>query len=109
MAVLDEAARPAYQAELARCADGLEAIRAAHGNNSLPLLRLPAATGDLAALTPHVARFRSRFDDVVVLGTGGSNLGGKTLCALADRGFGPGAPSAPEFSRVFGFRKLQNP
>ncbi len=95
--LVDEAARPAYQAELARCADGLEAIRAAHGNNSLPLLRLPAATGDLAALTPHVARFRSRFDDVVVLGTGGSNLGGKTLCALADRGFGPGpgAPSAP--------------
>ncbi len=95
--LVDAPARAAYEAELGACAAGLEAVRAAHADGSLPLLRLPAASDDLAALAPHVARFRGDFDHVVVLGTGGSSLGGQTLCALADRGFGPvpGAPGAP--------------
>ena len=50
---------------------------------SLPLLAVPSARGDLSALKDVAARFREGFDDVLVLGTGGSSLGGQTLCALA--------------------------
>ncbi len=50
---------------------------------SLPLLAVPSARADLAALKDVAARFREGFDDVLVLGTGGSSLGGQTLCALA--------------------------
>ena len=50
---------------------------------SLPLLAVPSARSDLAALKDVATRFRGTFDDVLVLGTGGSSLGGQTLCALA--------------------------
>ncbi len=72
----------------------LDAIRQAYNNNSLPMLRLPEASSDIEALGAIAGKFRREFDHVVVLGTGGSSLGGQTLCALADIGFGPreGAP-----------------
>jgi glucose-6-phosphate isomerase len=78
-----------YAALLAAAAGGLAQLRAWHGNGALPLLRLPAARADLKALRPIAARYRKSCDVVVVLGTGGSSLGGKTLCSLVDRGFGP--------------------
>ena len=87
-------ARDRFEAALAACGPALKSLRASHGDASLPLLRLPAASADLAALRPVADRFRADFDHVVVLGTGGSSLGGQTLSALADRGFGP-APGAP--------------
>jgi glucose-6-phosphate isomerase len=52
-------------------------------NGSLPLLNLPARHDDLARLKPLAAELR-RLKDVIVLGTGGSSLGGQTLVALAD-------------------------
>jgi len=72
----------------------LERIRAAHDGGLLPLLDLPQQREDLAEIKSVAERFRSSFDDVVVLGTGGSSLGGQTLCSLGDTGFGPrsGAP-----------------
>lgn len=84
----------AYDAMLARCGPSIEKLRARQKDNSLPLLRLPGRTDDLAPIREVAADFRKRFANVVVLGTGGSSLGGQTLCALADRGFGPqeGAP-----------------
>ncbi len=86
--------RAAYEAMLARCAPAIETLRKRQADNSLPLLRLPGRTDDLAQMNEVAADFRRRFANVVVLGTGGSSLGGQTLCALADRGFGPlqGAP-----------------
>ena len=86
--------RPAFAEALEKTGPALAAIRAAHEDGSLPLLRLPGTRGDLPALARTAGRYRARFDRVVVLGTGGSSLGGKTLCALADHGFGPrsGAP-----------------
>ena len=48
----------------------------------LPLLAVPGQSDDLVALEPIVRRFRDKFTDVVVLGTGGSSLGGQTLSAL---------------------------
>jgi glucose-6-phosphate isomerase len=63
-------------------APALGKLRQAHDNSSLPLLRLPAATADLDDLEDLAERMTESFDDVVVLGTGGSSLGGRTLCAL---------------------------
>lgn len=83
-----------YAETLAETAPALAELRAAHAEGRLALLRLPEARDDLAALDLVARRYRAAFAHVVVLGTGGSSLGGQALCALADRGFGPrrGAP-----------------
>ncbi len=86
--------RVAYAAVLARAAPALEQLRAWRQSDGLPLLSLPDARADLEALAPIAKRFRAQFDDVVVLGTGGSNLGGRSLYALADAGWGP-LPGTP--------------
>lgn len=83
--------RVRFDALLAEATDGLDWLRRAHDSGSLPLLRLPARTDDLAPLQAIATRFRRDYDTVVVLGTGGSSLGGKTLYSLVDRGFGPPA------------------
>lgn len=84
----------AYDAVLKDAPAALDWLRSAYEAGSLPLLRLPERKDDLDAIKPVVERLRRDFDHVLVLGTGGSSLGGKTLVALADRGFGPrkGAP-----------------
>ena len=63
-------------------APALGKLRQSHDNGTLPLLRLPAATADIEAMEGVAERMTESFDDVVVLGTGGSSLGGRTLCAL---------------------------
>jgi glucose-6-phosphate isomerase len=62
---------------------GLDSLRARRADASLPLLALPLRRDDLAALQPVIDRYRTNFTDVLVLGTGGSSLGGRALCALA--------------------------
>ena len=78
---------------LERTRPSLDRIRDEHAKKTEPLLAIPARRDDLEALAPLAREFR-RFEHVVVLGIGGSSLGGQTLCALADRGFGP-EPGAP--------------
>jgi glucose-6-phosphate isomerase len=78
-----------YAALVGAAAGGLAKLRDWHRDGTLPLLRLPAARADLKALRPIAQRYRKGCDAVVVLGTGGSSLGGKTLYSLVDRGFGP--------------------
>jgi glucose-6-phosphate isomerase len=78
-----------YESLLSETAMSLGTLRRRHDDGSLPLLRLPARRDDLAELRTIADEFRRRFDHVVVLGTGGSSLGGQTLGALADQGFGP--------------------
>lgn len=73
------------------CRRSLENLAAKQADGSLPLLRLPARRDDLEVLRPIAADLHARLDVVAVLGTGGSSLGGQTLCALADLGFGPRA------------------
>jgi glucose-6-phosphate isomerase len=84
----------AHAALLAKTAPALEKIREWRESGSLPLMTLPFRQDDFDDMTSVSARFRRDFDDVVILGTGGSSLGGKSLYALADSGFGPpaGAP-----------------
>lgn len=73
---------------MAELRPALDKIRHWHASDELPLLKLPARRDDLAALKPHAERF-ARFEHVVVTGSGGSSLSGKTLVALRDQGFGP--------------------
>jgi glucose-6-phosphate isomerase len=82
------------EAALGRTRPVLKRLKERHAGRSVALLQLPARRDDLSALDALADEFRQRFDHVVVLGIGGSSLGGQTLCALADQGFGarPGAP-----------------
>jgi len=58
-------------------------------SGELPFLGIAAGIDDLAPLRPLVDDWGGRLREVLVLGTGGSSLGGQTLYALRDRGFGP--------------------
>jgi len=74
--------------ELERARPALDKIRNWRSDGTLPLLKLPARRDDLEMLKPLAERF-ARFEHVVVMGSGGSSLSGKTLVALKDQGFGP--------------------
>jgi glucose-6-phosphate isomerase len=52
----------------------------------LPILELAKSQVDIEALAPFVDHFQNAFDDVIILGTGGSSLGGQTFAAL--KGYG---------------------
>jgi glucose-6-phosphate isomerase len=52
----------------------------------LPILDLVKSQTDLKILTPYVNHYQNAFDDVIILGTGGSSLGGQTFAAL--KGYG---------------------
>ena len=86
--------RAAFEKTLGQTAAVLASLKKMHDDGRLPLLQLPAARDDLDLLRPVADRFRDAFDDIVILGTGGSSLGGQTLYALVDRGFGP-PPGVP--------------
>ena len=94
--------RSCYEQILAKTEDALTGLRTRHKDGSLPLLRLPEARDDLAMLKPVADAYRTQFDNVVLLGTGGSSLGGQTICRLADCGFGPreGTPKIHFFDNV---------
>ena len=73
----------ALSAALARAEPALETLRARHADGSLPLLRLPEQTNDIAGIRDAAAKLSSGASDIVILGTGGSSLGGQTLAQLA--------------------------
>ena len=77
-------AKAALEDALKRCEKALIWLRKQHADASLPLLLLPAKTDDLDDIATAAARLRPGATDVVVLGTGGSSLGGQTLAQLAD-------------------------
>jgi glucose-6-phosphate isomerase len=73
----------AFNAALHLAEAALETLRARHADGGLPLLRLPAQTNDLASIREAGGRLCAGATDVVILGTGGSSLGGQTLAQLA--------------------------
>ena len=79
-------AADALDAALRASEAALAGLRAAHADGTLPLLRLPERTDDLDAIMRTAARLRAGASDVVILGTGGSSLGGQALAQLADVG-----------------------
>jgi glucose-6-phosphate isomerase len=80
------ASQSALDDMLRRSEAALSWIRGAHKDNTLPLLRYPARTDDLAGITAAAERLRAGATDIVFLGTGGSSLGAQTLAQLADIG-----------------------
>jgi glucose-6-phosphate isomerase len=68
---------------LNRSEAALDWLRARHADGGLPLLRLPAQRDDLTGITQAARRLVAGASDVVLLGTGGSSLGGQTLAQLA--------------------------
>jgi glucose-6-phosphate isomerase len=78
---------------IARAKPGVERIRSAHRDGSLPVLQLAERRHDIRMIEDRAAYHRERCDTVVVMGTGGSSLGGQALYALADAGFGPSGDS----------------
>ena len=78
---------PDYQRVLGESEASLDVLREAQKSEKLPLLNLPKSCSDFAEFAPEADRLRNQFDDVVILGTGGSSLGGQALIALADWGF----------------------
>ncbi len=90
------ASAASLNAALARAEEALNWLRARHADRSLPLLRLPEARTDLEAIRVTARRLADGATDIVILGTGGSSLGGQTLAQLAGHGVpGVGALRAP--------------
>jgi glucose-6-phosphate isomerase len=62
---------------------GLAQLRVWRDSDFLPLLALPGRRDDLEALRTVIADYQEHCTDILMLGTGGSSLGGRALCALA--------------------------
>jgi glucose-6-phosphate isomerase len=73
----------AFGSTLKRTEAALDWLRARHADGSLPLLRLPAQRDDLEEIKQTARKFAAGASDIVLLGTGGSSLGGQTLAQLA--------------------------
>ncbi|MDB5511233.1 MAG: glucose-6-phosphate isomerase [Enterovirga sp.] len=75
--------RTALEAGIASVGTALGRLREDRESGRLPLLALPDETGDLAPIEEAAARLKDGATDIVLLGTGGSSLGGQTLAQLA--------------------------
>ncbi len=85
------AAPAALAGALERTGAALDWLRARHADGGLPLLRLPAKHDDYVSIKDAARRLTATgASDIVILGTGGSSLGGQTLAQLADHAV-PGA------------------
>jgi glucose-6-phosphate isomerase len=82
----DGVAAADFDDALARAAEAISWLRARHADGGLPLLRLPARCDDLAGIRAAADRLAAGASDIVILGTGGSSLGGQTLAQLAGHG-----------------------
>ena len=86
----------ALKSVLARAESALDWLRARHADGRLPLLRLPETHSDLETIRDTARQLADRATDIVILGTGGSSLGGQTLAQLASFAVpGVGALRAP--------------
>ena len=74
----------AYQAALAKAKTAVERLRAQAKDGSLPLLGLPNERGDIAAVKAAAREIKKGAKDILILGTGGSSLGGQALAQLKD-------------------------
>ena len=73
----------ALAAALARAEGALDRLRQHYSEGTLPLLRLPEKKDDLAQIKEAAGKLVDGASDIVILGTGGSSLGGQTLAQLA--------------------------
>ena len=75
--------RETFESVLARCGPVLGELRETHTSGEMALLGLPAETGDLEQIRSAADWLSDGSTDVVILGTGGSSLGGQTLAQVA--------------------------
>lgn len=73
---------------IAQAAVAFEEIMNEKDQGRLPVLSLPGETSHISELEPVAEYFRTKFKTVIVLGTGGSSLGGQSLVALAQDPWG---------------------
>ena len=86
----------ALSGALDRTQGALDWLRARHADGALPLLLLPERNDDLSAIRAAAGKLTDGASDIVILGTGGSSLGGQTLAQLAGYAVpGVGALRAP--------------
>jgi glucose-6-phosphate isomerase len=80
----------------------LRDLQTARENGENEILALADKKDDLEEILETAARISDSAKTVVILGTGGSSLGGQTLARLADHGFGPkpGRPRVIFFDNV---------
>ncbi|MEJ2376780.1 MAG: glucose-6-phosphate isomerase [Pseudolabrys sp.] len=84
---------------LARTEGALDRLREHYAAGTLPLLRLPEKQDDLSEIRGAAAKLAQGASDIVMLGTGGSSLGGQTLAQLAGYKV-PGVGDLAEAPRV---------
>ena len=89
----------ALNAALGRAEAALDGLRARHADGGLPLLKLAGKHDDLRPILDTARRLADRATDIVLLGTGGSSLGGQTLAQLAGHGV-PGVGALREPPRL---------
>lgn len=82
----------AFDKAIADLAPALARLKGEADAKSLPLLGLPSDTADLPPVHTAAKRLREGATDILVLGTGGSSLGGQTLAQLT--GYGTAGLSA---------------
>lgn len=76
----------AFEKAIADLAPALARLKHEADTRSLPLLGLPSDTADLPPVHAAARRLREGATDIVVLGVGGSSLGGQTLAQLTGYG-----------------------
>jgi len=64
--------------------NALDTFRNAYQNGHLPALSLVEQKEDIDVYKEAVSQFAD-FEDILILGTGGSSLGGRTLCSLSSQ------------------------
>src|SRR5918998_1671496 len=89
----------AFETALGEVGEAMKRLSEDDASGRLPLLHMPRASDDLAAVREAAARLRQDATDVVFLGTGGSSLGGQALAQLRDYAV-PGAGRFTESPRV---------
>lgn len=65
-----------------------EILRADILQNTYPFLTSVQEVDDVKRISPHIKRFLGDLETIIILGTGGSSLGGQTVTALRDGGVG---------------------
>ncbi len=83
-----------FDEQLQSCRQSLVRLKEDKESGRLPFLSVPEERDDLVVCQAVASSYRANCSDVIVLGTGGSSLGGRTLYGLATSAFGPtnGAP-----------------
>ncbi|TCR61468.1 glucose-6-phosphate isomerase [Bosea sp. BK604] len=76
----------AFEKALADLGPALARLKEQADTRSLPLLGLPSDTADLPPVHAAARRLREGATDILVLGVGGSSLGGQTLAQLTGYG-----------------------